>query len=286
MLNTLITGLATGAIYALIAMVFNITFSTSGVLSLTSGCTAMLGGISGAFFTGVLGLPVWLSFLATIVLGAVFGIFTELVAIRRVLKIEDGHLWILSTLSLATIAQQLMALTWGTEPRPFPRVIPQDFSAGIWDQKYWLPIALAIISLGALSLFYRRTLMGRVFTAVSEDSFAARARGIRVERVRGMSYALAGALGALAGFAAGQLTYAFFALGMWLTLSGFIALAVGGLGSNVGALTGGVLLGLTGAFSAYFLGGDYQQTVSVGLLLIVLLLRPSGLFGKGKVRPV
>ena len=73
---------------------------------------------------------------------------------------------------------------------------------------------------------------------------------------------------------------------MWLTLSGFIALAAGGLGSNAGAVVGGVLLGLLGAFSTYFFGAEYQQTVSVGLLLIVLLVKPAGLFGKGTVRPV
>jgi len=286
MLNTLVTGLATGALYAIVAMVFNIMFSTSKVLSLTTGHMAMLGGVFGAWMITGLGLPVWLSLLLTLVLGALFGLLTEVIAIRRVLAFGNEHLWVLSTLALGTIVQHLMALWWGTEPKPFPRLIKQDFTAGPWDQKYWLPIGVAAASAIGLALFYRRTLLGRVFTAVSEDPFAARARGIAVEQIRAMSYALAGMLGALAGFAAGQLTYAFFALGMWLTLSGFIALAAGGLGSNAGAVVGGVLLGLLGAFSTYFFGAEYQQTVSVGLLLIVLLVKPAGLFGKGTVRPV
>lgn len=286
MLNTLVTGLATGALYAIVAMVFNIMFSTSKVLSLTTGHMAMLGGVFGAWMITGLGLPWWLALPLTLLAGAVFGWLTETIAIRRVLAFGDDHLWVLSTLALGTIVQHLMALWWGTEPKPFPRLIPQDFSAGPWDQKYWLPMALAAAMALGLALFYKRTMLGRVFTAVSEDPFAARARGIAVERVRALSFAMAGALGALAGFAAGQLTYAFFALGMWLTLSGFIALAAGGLGSNLGALVGGLLLGLLSAFGTYFFGAEYQQSVSVGILLVVLLVRPAGLFGKSVVRSV
>ena len=93
-------------------------------------------------------------------------------------------------------------------------------------------------------------------------------------------------MGGLAGFAAGQLTFAYFALGLTLTLNGFIALAVGGLGSNIGALVGGAALGVLSAVATYFVGGEYQQTISVGLLMIVLLLKPAGLFGSQSVRPV
>ncbi len=286
MLNTLVLGLATGALYAIVAMVFNMMYSTSKVLSLTSGHLAMLGGVFGAWMINGLGWPVWLALPATIVVAALFGLLTDVVAIRRVLSGGDEHLWVLSTLALGTIVQHLMALWWGTEPRPFPRLFEQDFSAGAMDQKYWLPVALAAVAAIGLALFYRRTMMGRIFTAVSEDAFSARARGIPVERVRAASFALAGALGGLAGFTAGQLTFAFFALGHWLTLFGFIALAVGGLGSNVGALVGGLMLGLLGAFATYFFGAQYQQTISVSLLMLVLLVKPAGLFGTITTRQV
>jgi branched-chain amino acid transport system permease protein len=137
-----------------------------------------------------------------------------------------------------------------------------------------------------LELFYKRTMYGKVFMAMSEDAFAAQARGISTDRIRLMSYVLSGALGGLAGFAAGQLTFAFFALGLTLTLNGFIALAVGGLGSNVGAILGGAALGLLNAYASYWFGGEYQQTIAVGLLMIVLLVKPEGLLGDRQVRPV
>ena len=286
MLSVVVSGLAIGALYAATALAYNVMYSTSKVLSVTTGHLCMLGGVFGAWFIGNLGLPTIVGLVGAIAVGALFGWVTEIVGVRRVLARSDEHLWLLSTLALATIVQQAVGLWWGTEPRPFPRLIPQDFSAGLTDQKYWLPIVVVLVSAAGLELFYRRTLWGKLFQATSEDAFAARARGIPTDRVRSFSYLLSGALGGLAGFAAGQLTFAFFALGLTLTLNGFIALAVGGLGSNLGALVGGAALGLLSAFATYFFGGEYQQTIAVGLLMLVLLVQPEGLFGAKRVRPV
>ncbi len=286
MLAVLITGLAIGSLYAATALAYNVMYSTSKVLSVTTGHLAMLGGVFGAWFVTGLGWHPLLALPAALVVGAFAGWLTDVIAIRRVLKRSDEHLWLLSTLALATIVQQGVGLWWGTEPKPFPRLLPQDFSAGMADQKYWLPIITTLLMAVALELFYRRTLYGKLFIAMSEDTFAARARGIETDRIRSASFAIAGALGALAGFAAGQLTFAFFALGLTLTLNGFIALAVGGLGSNVGALVGGAALGLLNAFSANLIGGEFQNTVSVGALMLILLLKPEGLFGARNVRPV
>ncbi|MHB1121393.1 MAG: branched-chain amino acid ABC transporter permease [Ramlibacter sp.] len=284
--TVIVSGLAIGMVYAAVALVYNVMYSTSKVLSVTTGHIAMLGGVFGAYIIAALGLHWIVGLVGAVVVGAVFGWLTEVLAIRRVLARSDEHLWLLSTLALATIVQHAVALWWGTEPKPFPRLIPQDFSAGVMDQKFWLPVGCAAVMALGLELFYRRTMYGKVFMAMSEDAFAARARGISTDRIRLVSYVLSGALGGLAGFAAGQLTFAFFALGHALTLSGFIALAVGGLGSNVGALIGGAALGLLSAFASYWFGGEYQQTVAVGLLMVVLLLKPEGLLGARNVRPV
>jgi branched-chain amino acid transport system permease protein len=286
MLTVFVTGLATGMLFAAVALVYNVMFSTSKVLSVTTGHISMLGGVFGAFFITGLGLHWFLAMLGAVLVGAAFGWLTEVLAIRRVLSRSDEHLWLLSTLALATMVQQAVGLWWGTEPRPFPRLIPQEFGAGIWDQKFWLPIGTAAFMAIGLDLFYRKTMYGKLFVAMSEDAFAARARGVSTDRIRLLSYVLSGALGGLAGFAAGQLTFAYFALGLTLTLNGFIALAVGGLGSNVGALLGGIALGLLNAFASYWFGGEYQQTIAVGLLMIVLLVKPEGLLGSRNVRPV
>ncbi len=286
MLTVIVSGLAIGMLFAAVALVYNVMFSTSKVLSVTTGHIAMLGGVFGAWFVTTLHLHWLLGLVGAVAVGAAFGALTELLAIRRVLNRSDEHLWLLSTLALATMVQQGVGLWWGTEPKPFPRLIPQDFGAGVLDQKFWFPIGVAVLMAIGLELFYRRTMYGKLFLAMSEDAFAARARGVSTDRIRVLSYLLSGALGGLAGFAAGQLTFAYFALGLTLTLNGFIALAVGGLGSNIGALIGGAALGLLNAFASYWLGGEYQQTVAVGLLMLVLLVKPEGLLGSRNVRPV
>ena len=285
MLIVLLSGLAIGSLYVITAIVFNIMYSTSKVLSVTAGHLCMLGGIFGAWFIGILGWPVWLGLITTLAIGALCGFLTELIGVRRVLERSDEHLWLLTTLALGVMLQQAVGLWWGTEPRPFPRLLPLDF-AGPLDQRYWLPILLVPIVVIGLEIFYRKTLYGKIFLAVAEDPFAARARGISTTWVRSLSFMMAGTLGALGGFAAGQLTFTFFALGLTLTLNGFIALAVGGLGSNLGALIGGLSLGLLGSFTSYWFGGQFQQTISVGLLLIVLMIRPQGLLANHKVRAV
>jgi branched-chain amino acid transport system permease protein len=284
--TVLVSGLASGALFAAAALIYNVMFSTSKVLSVATGHTAMLGGVFGAWFMGGLGLPPIVALLGSVATGAAFGLITDLVAIRRVLTRSDEHLWLLSTLALATMTQQAVALWWGTEPRPFPRLLPQGYSSGLADQKYWLPVAVALFLAVGLELFYRRTLYGKLFMALSEDPFAARARGVPTGRLRELSYVMAGSMGGLAGFAAGQLTFAYFALGLTLSLNGFIALAAGGLGSNLGALVGGGALGMLNAVATYFIGGEYQNTVAVGLLMVVLLIKPEGLFGTKVARPV
>jgi branched-chain amino acid transport system permease protein len=284
--TVLLSGLAIGAVYASTALVYNVMYSTSKVLSATTGHIFMLGAVFGAWFIVGLGAPTIVAVIGAIIVGAAFGFATEVVAIRRVLNRSDQHLWLLSTLAVATIVQQAVGLWWGTEPKPFPRVLPQDFGAGALDQKYWLPIFMMIAIAVGLDLFYRRTMHGKIFLAMSEDAFAARARGVATDRVRAVSYLISGAIGGAAGFAAGQLTFAYFAVGLALTLNGFIALAVGGLGSNVGAVIGGLALGILSTFATYFFGGEYQQTISIGLLLVVLLIKPEGLLGARKIRPV
>lgn len=285
MLIVLISGLALGSLYAMTALVYNVMYSTSKVLSVGTGQFAMIGGVFGTWFLTDLGLPFAAAFVLVAAAGVVFGLLTEFVAIRRTMRAGDDHLWVLSTLALATIVQQAVGLWWGTEPRPFPRLIPQDY-AGLTDQRYWIPIAAAVAMTIGLDLFYRRTMLGKIFVALSEDAFAVRARGIGPNRVRAASYALAGGLGAVSGFAAGQLTYAWFALGLGLTLNGFIALALGGIGSNLGALSGGLILGLTTTITAHVFGSEFQQTIAIGTLILFLVVRPAGLFGKSSVRQV
>ena len=142
------SGLAAGAIYALVGVTYNTMFSTSRVMSFTAGQLAMLGGVFGSLFALKLGLPVMAAFLLTLAGCAIIGIITEFVAVRPVLKSLDQHLYVLSTLAVALMIQQMAAIKWGTEPQPFPRLI--GLGSGIWDEKFWLPVLACAVTIVAL----------------------------------------------------------------------------------------------------------------------------------------
>ncbi|MEN0074438.1 MAG: branched-chain amino acid ABC transporter permease [Paracraurococcus sp.] len=282
--SILASGLAVGAIYALIGITYNTMFATSRVMSFTAGQLGMLGGVLGSLFALRLGLPILLALPLTLAACALVGVVTEYVAVRPVLKSLDQHLYVLSTLALALMIQQVTALTWSTEPQPFPRLL--GLGEGVWDEKYWLPVLACAVTIIGLEWLYRRTLVGRAFLAVAEDNFAARALGLPERNLRVASYALAGAIGALAGFAGGQLLLAFFANGPLLNFYGFVPVALGGLGNNRGAVIGGILLGLFQQAANFMVGGIFSSVAVFALFIIVLLAAPQGMFGAPAARRV
>src|SRR5262249_8153419 len=146
------------------------------------------------------------------------------------------------TLALALMFQQLAAIEWGTDARPFPRLF--DIPRSDFDQQVWLPMLACVLVIVGLELLYRRTLIGHAFLAVAEDTYAGRALGLPVAALRITSFALAGMIGALAGFAGGEMLLAFFGNAPILTFYGFVPVALGGMGNNRGAVIAGLLLGL------------------------------------------
>ena len=286
MLASIITsGLAVGAVYALIGIAYNTMFSTSRVMSFTAGQLGMLGGVLGSLFTLRLGLLWPVGLLLTVACCALVGIVTEFVAVRPVLKSLDQHLYVLSTLALALMIQQVTAITWSTEPQPFPRLLG-GFGQNVLDEKVWLPVVTCAIVIAALEYLYRRTLLGHAFRAVAEDNFAARALGLPERQLRVMSYALAGAIGALAGYSGGELLLAFFANGPHLNFYGFIPVALGGLGNNRGAVIGGLALGLFQQSANFIVGGIFASVAVFTLFIVVLLAAPQGLLGSAAARRV
>src|ERR1700731_1223724 len=147
-------GLAVGAVYALIGITYNVMFSASRVFSFTSGMLGMLGGVLGALFITRLGLPVVVGLALVLAGGAAIGVITEFVAVRPVLKSLEQHLYVLSTLALALMIQQVAAIKWGTEPQPFPRLL--GWGSGVFDEKFWLPVAACALTIIGLEYLYRR----------------------------------------------------------------------------------------------------------------------------------
>ena len=282
--SILASGLALGAVYALIGITYNVMFAASRVMSFTTGQLGMLGGVFGAMFILKLGLPIWLGLVLTLVACAAVGVVTEVVAVRPVLAKLEQHLYVLSTLAAALMIQQLAAIEWSTEPQPFPRLL--GVGAGVWDEKFWLPVVACAAVIVGLEWMYRRTLVGRAFVAIAEDNYAARALGLPERNLRMASYALAGAIAGLAGFSSGQLLLAFFANGAMLNFYGFVPVALGGLGNNRGAVVGGVALGLFQQAANFLVGGVFSSVAVFAVFIVVLLAAPQGLFGAPAARRV
>jgi len=271
------TGVAIGCIYALIGITYNVMFSASRVFSFTAGTLGMLGGVLGSLFIAYMGIPVPIGFLLVLTAGAVFGVITEIVAVRPVLKSLDQHLYVLSTLALALLVQQFTAIKWGTEARPFPRLF--DIARGGFDQQFWLPMLACVAVIVGLELLYRYSLVGRAFLAISEDNYAARALGLPERSLRMASFALAGVIGTLAGFTGGEMLLAFFGNAPILTFYGFVPVALGGMGNNRGAVVAGLSLGLFQQAANFLVGGIFASVAVFTVFIVVLLVRPEGLAG-------
>jgi branched-chain amino acid transport system permease protein len=282
--SILASGLAVGAIYALIGIAYNTMFSASRVMSFTAGQLGMLGGVFGSLFVLRLGVPMMIGLLLTLACCAVVGVITEVIAVRPVLKSLDQHLYVLSTLALALMIQHAVAIEWSTEPQPFPRIFGS--SGGILDEKFWLPIVACAAAIIGLEMLSRHTLVGRAFLAIAEDNFAAQALGLPERNLRMASYALAGAIGALAGFSGGALLLAFVANGPLLNFYGFVPVALGGLGNNRGAIVGGLALGIFQQTANFLVGGIFSSVAVFVLFIVVLLAAPQGMFGAPATRRV
>jgi len=282
--SIVLSGVAIGCLYALIAIAYNVMFSASRVFSFTAGTLGMVGGVLGSIFVLRMGLPVWVGFLGALAGGALLGIVTEIVAVRPVLKSLDQHLYVLSTLALALIVQQFTAIEFGTDAQPFPRIF--DIARGGFDQQYWLPMLACVVTIVGLELLYRHTLVGHAFRAIAEDNYAARALGLPERGLRLASFALAGAIGALGGFAGGQLLLAFFANAPMLTFYGFVPVALGGMGNNRGAIVAGLILGLFQQTANFLVGGIFASVAVFAAFIVVLLAFPDGLAGASAQRRV
>jgi branched-chain amino acid transport system permease protein len=268
--SILASGLAVGAIYALIGITYNTMFSASRVMSFTAGQLGMLGGVFGSLFVLRLGMPLIVGLLLTLAVCAVVGMVTELVAVRPVLKSLEQHLYVLSTLGLALMVQQSTAILWSTEPQPFPRLFAVG-AGGPLDERFWLPLLACGVTIVGLELLYRHTLVGHAFLAIAEDNFVARSLGLPERNLRIASYALAGV---------------FVANGHLLNFYGFIPVALGGLGNNRGSIVGGFVLGLFQQAATFLVGGIFASVAVFALFIIALLAAPQGLFGAPASRRV
>ncbi|WP_303721480.1 branched-chain amino acid ABC transporter permease [Malonomonas rubra] len=275
-------GLTSGAIYALIALGFCVVNNTMGIVNFVQVDFVSLGGM--LMFTALftLGLPMMPGLLLAVAGVGVVAMLVERFGLRPARS--DNHLvLIFLTVGLSIILRGIIKLIWGKNRMALPPLTPDEpislFGATVLPQALWI-LLLTIVAIGLLTWFFYRTPLGLSMRAVASNPTAAAVVGIPAGRVRLTSYAIAGALGGLAGVLVTPITTLNYDVGVLLGLKGFAAAILGGFGSFPGAILGGVGLGLLESLSAGYLSSAYKDVVAFVVLLLVLFVRPKGLLGK------
>ena len=279
-------GLSLGAVYAIIAIGYNIVFIASGVFNFAHAQLLMVGTFIAYWGLAVVHLQVVLVFVVGgLIVGALaFG--EERVAIRGI-RGTEGQL--VTTVGVATLLNGATQLIWGGQAFTVPFLNGNTVWTVLGGRVQPIQIvliAVAVLLTVALLLYARHSMIGLAMLTMAEDREAASLRGVNVRAVALGAFIASGVMAGALGPVVGPETFAVATLGSALALKGFVALALGGFGSLTGGLIGGVLIGLVEEYTTRYLGSSYVNMIVLGVLLVVLMTRPTGLFGKVRERMV
>ncbi|MCP1168685.1 branched-chain amino acid ABC transporter permease [Limimaricola litoreus] len=276
----LVSGVTVGAIYAAIALGFTLIYNASGVVNFAQGEFVVIGGMTAAALIGA-GVPVWIAAPLAVFAGMLVGVVLYQLAIKPAREAP------LVSLIIITIGASIFLR--GAMQAVFDKQIHRydGFSgdaplrvggATILPQSLWI-VGGSIAVFAFLAWFLNRTRAGRGIKATASNRMAAALVGINTGRAMNLSFALSAAIGALAGVLATPVTFTSYDVGVLMALKGFSATMLGGVGSPLGALAGGLLIGLIEAMTAGYISSDYKDASAFVVILLVLFLRPQGLFG-------
>lgn len=291
-MQQLLNGLFIGSIYALFAIGFTLVFGVLDRLNLAHPAVFAVAAFVGIELVEVAGLSIWLTLPIIFVVGGLLGIIIERVAFRPLKNRPDATFaGLISSIALAGMFIALLQWRYGPNTRRFPvDSFPSTTFTVFGAQMTLLQVvilAISIVLMVALSLLVTRSRLGRGMRAVAENPTAARVLGINVDRVTAVTFGISSALGAVAGaLFAMNVNSAQLGMGTAIELKGLAVIIVGGMGSLPGALVGGLLLGLAEVLAVQYVGSSWRDLVAFGLLFLILLVRPQGLFGARKVREV
>ncbi len=281
LLQFLLAGLTTGSVYALIALGFTVILNSTDVINVAQGEMVMLGGVFAVTFVKLLGLPAGVAILAAVLLVALLGAVMHTTVIAPV-RHAPPMTFVMITLAVSVILSSSAALIWGSDPMHIPSLVGDQpyvlFGAALAPQILWI-LGVAATTMVGLHVFYNRTRVGQAMLACNIDRDMAALVGIDVRRMVLSSFMLGAAMAGLAGALVTPLTSVSVYVGLTYTLKGFAAAVFGGLGKSQGAVVGGLGLGLLEAFGSGLLSTGYRDFISLSVILLVLLVRPSGLLG-------
>jgi branched-chain amino acid transport system permease protein len=293
LLQLVFSGIALGMIYAVIAFGYQLTFATSGTLNFGQGEALMLGALVGLSLVGTIHggpyISYWLMIPLVMVFGAIQGMFVEWIGVRPAIRIKSEFGWIMSTIALAIIFKNVAENIWGKDVLPFPSPISSEpftvLGANVQPMQVAVIIGAVAIML-AVEIFNRKSIYGKAVVATANDRDAAGLMGINTRMVITFSYALSSATAAFAGALIAPLTLTSATMGASLGLKAFAVAIIGGLTSGMGAIVGGIILGIAETATGFYLSTGYKEVPGLVLLLLVLAVKPSGLFGKAAIKKV
>jgi branched-chain amino acid transport system permease protein len=284
MLQVILSGLASGAIYGLMAMAFAVVFYVTRVINFATGQLLMIAIMIAAAISAA-GLPPPLALGAGMATSTVLGVVIYVIAVRPVLRRDrTGFAWLVSTLGIAIVIQSAAAIVWGPTSRAFPALLHRDIVFIGEASLSWQQIAAIVVAIGAgvaYELIRRRTMFGKVGMAISADPEMASAFGADVTRHSIIAFAVGGLLAGTAGMLVGPITFANPYLGETYGITGFVALMIGGIDKPVAALGGGFVLGLLTVAANTYIDSQASDWFPFLVIVVVLLVAPRGLFASG-----
>ncbi|MCG8468718.1 MAG: branched-chain amino acid ABC transporter permease [Gemmatimonadetes bacterium] len=280
-LQLTVSGLSTGMIYALAAVGFVVIYKASDVINFAQGDLLLFGTYLIFFGIVQLGLPWTLGVLLTLVLAAGLGLLVERTVLRPLVG-EPIISMIMVTIGLSSVLRALANALWGAQPRTFPSFLPSGevrIGTAVVGADRLIAIPLALVLLGALALFFRRSRDGVAMRAIADDQLAALSMGISIPRVFAVAWALAAVTAAVGGMMLGSIVGVSQSVAV-VGLRVFPVVILGGLDSIGGAVLGGAIIGLLEVYTGAYIGHGLNLIVPYILLIVVLMIRPYGLFGK------
>jgi branched-chain amino acid transport system permease protein len=280
----LFSGITYGIIYAIVAIGFNIIYNTTGIINFAQGEFVMLGGMFAISLHEIMPLPA--AIILAVLITTIIGGLIEITFIRW-LKSPSVLRMIIITIGLSIIIREAALFVWGESVRSLPYfngdavTSVQILGANISPQVLWV-IGVCTIIVTGLSLFFQFTYAGREMRACAANRIAATLCGINTKNKVTWSFMLSAGIGAVAGCVMSPITYTQYDIGPGLAIKGFTVVILGGLGNSLAAVAAGLLLGIIESFSIVVVPMAYQEVVSIAILLIVLFVRPHGLFGSSE----
>jgi len=279
----LVAGITYGSIYAIVAIGFNIIYNTTGIINFAQGEFVMLGGMLSITLLNF--LPLSLAIALAVGLTMCVGAVIEIVFIRW-LKNPSVLRMIIITIGLSILIREAALHIWGDNVRALPYFIGNEITsipvlgARVSPQVLWVIGTCGLMVL-FLSLFFKATSVGREMRACAANRTAAILCGIDTRNMVTLSFILSAGIGALAGAVMSPITYTQYDIGTGLAIKGFTVAILGGLGNSPGAVAAGLLLGVIEAFSVSVVPLAFQDAIAIAILLVILFVRPHGLFGSG-----